>query len=317
MNQDTDIKGKVYPAPLNTGDKIAILSPATTVKEEYVKGTVSFLQERGFVPMVMPSALGPADGTFAASHEARRKDLRDAIENPEIKAILCTRGGYGCVHLIIDTTLQKTIADNPKWLIGFSDVSALHALWLKCGVASIHGPMAKHISTENPNDPCTEALLRIITYEPKMLYTVPSSHFNHIGNATGELRGGNLAVLNGLSGTPFDILTVREDEDVILFIEDISEAIYAVERMLMRLYLSDSLSRIRGLIIGQFTEYRPDKNFSSMEDMIDNLLTSCGINDIPVAFNFPIGHVSNNFPLVEGAKVQLTVTSENVILKTV
>ncbi len=317
MRHDTDLKGKIYPPSLNKGDRIAILSPATTVKEEYVNGTASFLRDRGFVPVVMPSALGPAAGSFAASHDARVKDLGDAVKNSEIKAILCARGGYGCVHLLTDSSLQKTIADNPKWLVGFSDVSALHALWLNCGIASIHGPMAKHIATERPDDPCTEALLQIMTYEPKMSYTVPPSPFNRIGTAAGELRGGNLAVLNGLASTPFDILSVKDNEHVILFIEDISEAIYAVERMLMRLNLSGSLSRLKGLIIGQFTEYRPDKNFNSMEEMIDALLTRYGIHDIPVAFNFPVGHVSNNLPLIEGAKVQLTVTAEKVILKTI
>lgn len=150
-----------------------------------------------------------------------------------------------------------------------------------------------------------------------MDYSFPSSPYNRTGKASGELRGGNLAVLNGLANTRFDMLTVGDGEDVILFIEDISEAIYAVERMLMRLYLSGTLSRIKGLIVGQFTEYRPDKNFDTMEAMIDALLTRCGISDIPVAFGFPVGHVSANYPLVEGAWVELTVTPDAVTLRSV
>lgn len=317
MRQGKKLKGKYYPSVLKKGDLIAIVSPATTVKEEYVAGAAAFLKGRGYKPLVMPSALGPADGSFSASHEARLKDLTDAIENPNIAAILCARGGYGCVHLIADPKLMEAVKRNPKWLIGFSDVSALHALWHKCCIASIHGPMAKHITIETPDDACTDALMRIITQNPIMDYAVEPSPFNRLGKAVGELRGGNLAVLDGLASTPFDMLSVDESEDVILFIEDISEAIYAVERMLMRLYLSGTLSRLKGLIIGQFTEYRPDKNFDTMEAMVDSLLARCGIDNIPVAFSFPVGHVSNNLPLVEGACVELEVTPDKVTLKTI
>lgn len=303
-----------YPQAVAEGGKIAIVSPATVVKEEFVTGAANFLRGRGYVPVLMPSALGPAAGSFAASHEDRLKDLKDAVENPEVGAILCARGGYGCVHLIADRQLADSVTEHPKWLVGFSDVSALHALWQACGVASIHGPMAKHLTIESPDDPCSSSLMDMLAGNTKMDYTFPSSPYNRPGTATGILRGGNLAVLNGLSGTPFDMLSVADDEDVILFIEDISEAIYAVERMLMRLYLSGTLLKIKGLIIGQFTEYRPDKNHESMEAMIDALLTRCGITGIPVAFNFPVGHVSANYPLIEGAKVTLSVTPSQTAL---
>lgn len=306
-----------FPSPLPPGGTVAIVSPATIVKEEFVEGAADFFRTRGYECIVMPSALGPSSGSFAAAHNARLNDLRDAVENPEVNAILCARGGYGCVHLIADSRLAASVADNPKWIVGFSDVSALHALWYSCGVASIHGPMAKHLSVESPDDTCSGELLRIMTRQPEMDYSFPSSPFNRLGCATGELRGGNLAVLNGLAGTPFDLLSVASDEDVILFIEDISEKIYAVERMLMRLYLSGSLTHLKGLIIGQFTEYSPDRNFESMEAMIDALLTRCGITDIPVAFNFPVGHVSRNYPLIEGAMVRLEVTPASVILKSI
>lgn len=307
----------IIPAPLPKGATIAIVAPATTVKKEYVEGAASFLTTKGYEPLVMPAVLGPAAGTFAASHESRLSDLLNAVENPLVGAILCARGGYGCVHLIADRTLAAAVTRHPKWLIGFSDISALHALWHSCGVASIHGPMAKHLTTERPDDPCTTKMMEMLAGNPGMDYTFPSSPHNRPGRATGELRGGNLAVLNGLAGTPFDMLAVAGDEDVILFIEDISEKIYAVERMLMRLHLSGSLSRLKGLIIGQFTEYNPDRNFGSMEAMIDALLTRCGITDIPVAFNFPAGHVSENYPLIEGSMAELDVTSTSVTLKTI
>ncbi|MDE5880231.1 MAG: LD-carboxypeptidase [Muribaculaceae bacterium] len=307
------IKDIIKPAPLREGDKIAIISPATTVKEEYITGAADMLRREGFRVEIMPSAYGPADGSYASSLETRLADLSSALLDPDVKCILCARGGYGCNQLLPYISAEE-ICENPKWLIGFSDISALHALWLTSGVASLHAHMAKHLTLLPPDDPATSALLGILRGERTMDYIVEPSPFNRLGEATGRLQGGNLAVLNGLAATPYDILQVQPDEDVILFIEDISEAIYAVERMLIRLDFADVLGRIKGLIVGQFTEYRPDRNFSTMEEMISALLSRRGINNIPVAFNFPVGHVDFNLPLIEGERVKLTVTEDKVRL---
>lgn len=306
----------IYPERLNSGDRIAIISPATTVKEEYIDGAVRLLREEGFAPVVFPNAKGPASGSFASSEECRLADLKAALHDPSVKAVLCARGGYGCVHLLPHFT-DAEIRENPKWLIGFSDVSALHALWQRAGVASLHAPMAKHLTLEGSDDVCTRQLIGILKGETVMAYDAPSHPFNRQGIAEGRLVGGNLAVLNGLAGTDADLLSLQCDEGVILFIEDISEAIYAVERMLIRLSLSGALHRIKGLIVGQFTEYRPDKNFGSMEEMVDSLLERCGVTGIPVAFDFPVGHVALNYPLIEGAAVRLSVSSEGVALQSV
>lgn len=304
----------VYPDVLKRGDKIAIVSPATIVKREYVEGAAAFLSRRGFAPVIMPGALGPASGSYASDGASRLGDLRAALLDPSVKAILCARGGYGCVHLISEISCRE-IADNPKWLIGFSDVSALHALWQRAGVASIHGPMAKHLTIEPADDEATMALMRIISESPAVDYTVAGHRYNRPGRASGRLRGGNLAVLNGLSATDFDILRPSGPDGTILFVEDISEAIYAVERMLIRLILSGTLRNIDGLIIGQFTEYRPDRNYSEMEEMIDSLLRRYGISGMPVAFGFPAGHVTYNLPLIEGDYVELCVEEDQVTLR--
>ncbi|MDE6534080.1 MAG: LD-carboxypeptidase [Muribaculaceae bacterium] len=306
----------IYPEKLKPGDKIAIISPATTVRQEYVERASDMIREAGLVSVVMPHANGPACGSYASSEEGRVSDLRDALRDRSVKAILCARGGYGCVHLLPRFTPEE-IRANAKWLIGFSDVSALHALWHKAGVASIHGPMAKHMAEKGVCDPCVRWLLTLLTESPDMRYVFPGSPYNREGKAEGMLLGGNLAVLNGLAATPYDLLTPHIGDGVILFIEDISEAIYAVERMLIRLSLSGTLHRLRGLIVGQFTEYRGDRNHSTMEEMIDSLLRRSGIQDMPVAFGFPVGHVDENYPLVEGAEVRLTVTSEEVRLETI
>ena len=306
----------IIPPSLKPGDTIAIISPASAVKEEYINGAVEYLYQNGFNPHVMPGAKGPADGSFAASLPKRISDIREAVLNPEIKAILCARGGYGCIQLL-PALKNKEIAENPKWLIGFSDVSALHALWLNSGVASIHGPMAKHLATSGDNDPFSEALLRILQNGGKFDIALTTNELSRHGKARGTLVGGNFAVLNSLASTPYDILKVEEGEDIILFLEDISEAIYEVERMLSRLGMAGTLHKIKGLILGNFSEYKPDKNFLTMEQMADSFLRRFNINNIPVAFSFPTGHSPENYPLVEGAEVELEITPQFTRLKTI
>lgn len=301
----------IYPMSLMPGDTIAILSPAATVKEEYVVGAERRLRELGYRVRIMPAVLGPADGSYASSTESRLRDLRDAFVDDDVKAILCARGGYGAVHLI-DEFDKESLRRNPKWIIGYSDISALHAMMRRAGVASIHAPMAKHLSTEPKDDVAVDALLQILRGKTSLTFNIDAHPYNVCGEVNGELRGGNLAVLAGLTGTEFDILTPEEDEEVILFIEDISEAIYSTERMLYNLHLNGALRRIKALIVGQFTETRADKNFESTHSMIHSLLTRLGYGDLPVAFDFPVGHVSHNMPMIEGAQCHIKITPQGV-----
>lgn len=308
----------LLPPALKPGDKIAIISPATTVKPEYIDGAVEFLTAEGFRPVVMPHAKGPADGSYAASEDDRLTDILSSLRDPEVRAILCARGGYGCNHLI-SRIPAALIHHDPKWLIGFSDVSALHAMYQRAGVVSLHAPMAKHLATLPPDHYCTRALMRILKEGLPVEYLVPAHPLNIPGEARGILVGGNLAVINGLGGTPFDPVQsalANGHERPILFIEDISEAIYAVERMLIRLHLSGQLHRLGGIIFGAFTEYRPDRNHPDMETMISRLLDRIGLR-IPVAFGFPAGHIDDNLPLPLGASVILSVTHEATILTAV
>lgn len=306
----------IIPEKLNPGDRIAIISPATVVDASYVEGCAVRLREEGFAPEIMPSALGPACGSYSSSLSSRLADLRMALHDEGVRCILCARGGYGCVHLLPEIK-REDVTENPKWLVGFSDVTALHALWQSAGVASLHAPMAKHISQESAGDESTRGLLHILRGEGGMEWVSPPSDYNILGEARGIVRGGNLAVLDGLAATPYDMTHIKEGEEVILFLEDIGEAIYKVERMFYRLLLAGSLSRIKGLIIGQFTEYRSDKNFETMEEMIHSFLLRYGIEDIPVAFDFPVGHVVRNFPIIEGGYARLSIGSEGAELKSI
>ncbi len=292
----------IYPESLVSGDRIAILSPSSPVKEEYIDGAADFFRSEGFEPVVMPHAKGPACGSYAASAEERLDDFLSAWNDDSIKAVLCSRGGYGAVHLLRALS-PELLRRNPKWVMGYSDISALHAALFDAGVASIHCPMAKHLTEEGAEDPSVRALIRILRGDFPIEYSTAPTPDDMRGEAEGILTGGNLAVLNGLGASDYDILR----PDTILFIEDISEAIYAVERMLYRILLSGGFDKIKGLIVGRFTDYRADRNHETMEEMISDFLHREGIAGIPVAFGFPVGHVKENLPLVEGSRARLRV----------
>jgi len=300
----------LYPQPLKKDDTIAIISPATTVRPDYIDRAEARLTGFGFKVRVMPHAKGPADGTFASSLRNRIADFIEAYRCPDVRAILCARGGYGSNALLAAISPDLLMSD-PKWLIGFSDISALHAMMNSCGIASIHSSMAKHLA-EQPDDHLPlNTLIDILKGKKEVCYCEPTNPLSRHGVAEGRIKGGNLAVLSGLLATPYDLLTAPATEDTILFMEDIVEPIYKVERMLWQMYYSGVLSRVKGLIFGQFTDYKPDKNFGSIEEMADHLLRLANITGIPIAFGFPIGHTDYNLPVVEGAICSLTVTSSH------
>lgn len=308
----------IYPELLKKGDKVAVISPASPVKPEFIDSAAEFLRGRGLEPVVMPHAKGPAQGSYGASAQNRLDDFLAAWMDREVKAVLCSRGGYGAVHLLPHVP-GDLLRDNPKWLIGFSDITALHALSLSQGVASLHAPMAKDLRNENP---CALELMEIlmtgriqeIEYDRADTDTtmVP---LNIPGHGEGILAGGNLAVLDGLAATPFDLAGRALVEDTVLFIEDIAEPIYKTERILWRLYMQGVLSRVKGLIVGRFTENAPDRNFLSTAAMISSFLHERGLSDFPVCFDFPTGHFAGNRPLVEGARVRLETTGTTAVLR--
>lgn len=307
-------QGLITPRELRPGSKIAIVSPATEIRPEYVEGARQRLESEGFRVVIGRHALGPADGTYACTEAERLSDLRAALLDPEIEAILCARGGYGCAHLLNGVSEEELRRGGGKWLIGFSDVSALHAMMQRAGVRSVHSSMAKHLTLHDAGEECNSLLLSILRGARELTYREAGSGADIEGEAEGILRGGNLAVLDGLTGTPFDMLMPQAGEDVILFIEDIGEAIYRTERMIRRLALAGALSRYRGIIAGAFTETRGDKNFSSTTEMLRRRLPEWGARGIPIAFDFPIGHIDRNLPMIEGSDARLRVGGGGVEL---
>lgn len=286
----------IFPPALKKGDKIAICSPAGPIAAENVEGAAKVLRREGWEVVVMPHTLGK-NGQYSGTDDERFDDLRTALLDPEIKAIVCSRGGYGVVHLM-DRLERLPLAENPKWVVGFSDISALHAMLQSKGVASIHGSMTSHIKLGAGNED-NASLFGILRGE-RPAYTFPAHEYDRPGIATGTLLGGNLAVLAELINTPYDLLR----PDTILFVEDIAEPIYKIERIFYQLRLSGVLANLRGLIVGQFTDYKPNENYADMESMIRDMTAPY---NYPIAFGAPTGHVFHNVPLIEGAKVTLKV----------
>ncbi len=293
---------------MQPGDKIAIVSPASIINPDYVEGAVATLRQQGWIPVVYPHALGTS-GSYSGSIEDRLGDLQGALTDPEIRAVLCSRGGYGVVHLM-ESLSNIDLRKDAKWLIGFSDISALHALMASQGVASVHASMCKHLALR-PDDSVSKSLFSILRGE-KVQYQVDGHPLNRQGVVAGRLVGGNMAVLGGLIGSQYDLFQ-RFGDDTILFIEDIAEPIYKIERILYQLRLSGVLSHLKGLVVGQFTEYNPDRNYNDIYDMIAEMVAPY---DYPVAFNFPIGHVDVNLPIIESANYALEI-NEGVSLKEV
>lgn len=291
------------PAPLRDGDRIAIVSPSGPVDSALVYAAADTLRGQGYRVDIFPSALGKC-GQYAASDSARLADLSAALTDSTVRAILCSRGGYGAVHLL-DSLSALPLEHDPKWLIGFSDISALHALLASRGIASIHGNMCKHIAL-GPDDEDNATFLAMLRgYRP--VYEFAPDSLNRCGQASGRLLGGNLAVIAELINTPYDVI----QPGTILFIEDVEEPIYKIERIMYQLRLSGVLPRLGGLIVGQFTGYRPNDSYETMERMIADMTAPY---TYPVAFNVPIGHVDHNVPVIQSAEVTLTVTPEGTSL---
>lgn len=292
----------IIPRSLGPGAKIAIVSPSSIIKPQNVYNALPVLRDRGWEPVVSPHAFD-RHGSFAGTADNRYSDLADALTDPGVDAILCSRGGYGAIHLL-ERLARLPLEETPKWLIGFSDISALHALLTSRGIASIHAPMAKALADHGGDNADNRALLDFLAGEG-LEYSLDPSPMNRPGDATGLLVGGNLSVISDLVGTPFDVIKPRR----ILFIEDVNEPIYKIERMLYQLRLSGVLADLAGLIVGKFSGCAPDADFASVNNIVADLTRDYSY---PVAYDIPVGHVTHNIPLVCGAACSLSVGESSV-----
>jgi muramoyltetrapeptide carboxypeptidase len=294
------------PPYLKKGDTIGITCPAGYLEKGKANACISTLQKWGFEVMVGKTLGSSSRNYFSGTDEQRLNELQAMLDDDSIKAILCGRGGYG-VGRIIDAIDFSKFKRKPKWIIGFSDITVLHShLNSKLKIASLHAPMASAFM-DGENEYIQSFYKAIIGKKTK--YTCIKNSLNKEGTATGELVGGNLALLTNLIGTPSDINTNKK----ILFIEDISEYIYSIDRMFYQLKRSGKLDSLAGLIIGGFTEIKDTvRPFGkTVYEVINDMVKEY---DYPVCFNFPVSHGKENYALKVGIRYQLKITNKIVSL---
>ena len=298
---------KIFPKPLIKGDKIAIISPAGSVDSPHLEKGLQMIKDRGFEPVLGEHLYTKYSHgyNYAGTEAQRTHDMNWALNDPEVSAVWASRGGYGCQHLIENLDL-KNFKKNPKWYIGYSDNTVIQSYLLKKGFASIHGQTIKTSSFGVTGE--SYDLTFDILQGKVPAYHISSHHLNRNGNCEGELVGGNLALIYALLGTPYSF----DFKDKILFIEDIGESFYALDRMMMSLELAGVFSKISGLLIGGMTNMGDEKENKQYEDSFDEFayqLISDRISkdDFPVVFGFPNGHIKDNRPLLIGSQVSLKI----------
>ena len=302
----------VMPPSLKAGDKIAIISPASTPGEQNPELAAATLRAWGFEPVIGPHALAKHH-MYAGTIEERCADLRWALNDPDIKAIVCTRGGYGS-SMLLDPMTRADFNRHPKWIVGYSDITALHSAMVCSGVMSIHANMGGALGSRGAED-TINLMLRELLLGHLPSYTVPAHPLNQAGTARGIVLGGNMAVFTNIGGSrQWDFLD-RENirgRDIILFFEDVSENMPRVNSMLQALRLKGVLDQVKGIIVGRFTEYEPSHDYTDMNEMLAETLNGY---DIPVCYDFPASHDEDwNYPMIEGCPAVLTVAPEAVTL---
>jgi muramoyltetrapeptide carboxypeptidase len=294
---------------LNKGDMIGIVCPAGYMSIEKVQTCINTLQQWGYKVKVGSTVGSSSKNYFSGTDAERLKDLQQMLDDDNIKAVLCARGGYG-MSRIIDAINFSKFKKNPKWIIGFSDITVLHShLYANYNISSLHAPMAGAFNNEGYKNEFVLSLKNVLEGR-KIKYTSSPSLLNRKGEAIGELVGGNLALLVNVVGTNSDIQTKGR----ILFIEDTGEYLYSIDRMMQQLKRSGKLSKLAGLIVGGFTDTKDTerpfgkKALEIIKDVVKEF-------DYPVCFGFPVSHEKENYALKIGVKYSLKVTKTKVTLE--
>lgn len=299
------------PRFLKPGDKVAIISPSSCPDSAVIDTGAATLRRWGFEPVVGRHVLDNYR-TYAGTLEARKSDLLWALQDPSIKAVVCSRGGQGFAQLLCEIPL-KTFRKQCKWVVGFSDITAFLSAQVCAGNMAIHANMCSSFDRNGVSDSANNAL-RLLLLGKMPSYVLPPHIYNRPGEATGILVGGNMSVYGGLAGSDYDFLKTK---DIVLFIEDVGEGFYSVDRMFHLLKVRGVLDRVRGLIVGRFNDYKDSDGlgYKDMYQMLDEHLSRYNLH-VPVCFGFPVGHGEKNvnYPLVEGSPVTLKVSSQGTVL---
>jgi len=308
----------IQPDFLKEGDKIAIVAPAKRMVQGELDEAIELIQSWKLIPILGKNIYAEYDFgyKYAGTDELRTEDFQWALDDPEIKAIWCARGGYGSVKIIDELDLTN-FKKSPKWIIGYSDITVFHNHLNRLGFQTLHAVTVKKLANTEYHPSSYQSVYEAL-FGYELNYEIQSHAYNNLGEAEGELVGGNLSIVYSLLGSES---AVTNPSDKILFLEDWFENWYAVDRMLMSLKRNGILTQVKGIILGSFTHMDTEeenaenynlpfdpKTYEVIHSFTKNL-------NVPVAFGFPAGHTGHNFSLKMGAKVQLNVTSKNVTLQ--
>ncbi len=297
----------LIPPYLKKGDTIGIVCPAGFMPFEKAQTCMEVLQQWGYKVKVGAS-LGSQYHYFSGTDEERLIDLQQMLDDDGVGAILCGRGGYG-MGRIIDQLNFKRFKKNPKWIIGFSDITVLHAhVYRRFNIAGLHAPMAAAFNDKEYENEYVQSLRKALKGN-KAEYKTPVHKYNKLGKVDGELVGGNLSLLAHLIGTPSGVLTKGK----ILFIEDIGEYIYNIDRMMYQLKRSGKLEGLAGLIFGKFSDIK-DTNVPFGCGVMEVLRDVVKEYSFPVCFDFPVSHEKENYALKIGVPYHLNVSKNKVTL---
>lgn len=298
---------KVIPKKLEKGDKIGILSTARKISKQELKPAIELIKKWGYEP-VLGKSIDAGLHQFAGSKILRAEDLQNFIDDREIKAILCARGGYGTVRIIDDIDFNN-LKKYPKWIIGYSDVTVLHNQLNNINIASLHATMPINFPKDKQDNASTNSLKKVLAGE-KIYYKVENSHkLNREGTAQAELVGGNLSIIYSLLGSKSSIST----KDKILFLEDLDEYLYHIDRMMINLKRNHLLDNLAGLIIGGMSSMN-DNTIAYGKNAYEIIQEHIQEFEYPVLFNFNAGHIEPNLALKLGTKLTLKVDETSSLI---
>lgn len=294
----------ITPPYLKPGDKVGILSTARKVDASDLKDALELLKSWG-LEVVLGASIGTSQDQYAGSNSLRREDLQRMLNDTFIKAIWCAKGGYGTVRIIDDLDFYKFVK-YPKWIVGYSDVTVLHSQLDKMRFETLHAAMAKGIedSTTLAKKSVQDAL-----FGKPIQYNVDAHPLNRMGTASGEIAGGNISILYSLCGSSSAITT----EGKILFIEDLDEYLYHIDRMMMNLKRSGLLKNLKGLVVGGLPRMH-DNSVPFGKNAKEIVFDAVQEYDFPVCLDFPAGHLDDNRALILGREATLDVTESGVKL---
>lgn len=297
------------PPYLQKGDTIGLVAPAGYMPIEKMQTCVETLDQWGYTVEMGATTHSQSETYFSGTDDERLADLQQMLDNKNIKAILCARGGYG-ISRIIDRINFKNFKKNPKWIIGFSDITILHAhLLSNYKIASMHAPMAAAFNDGEFNNLFIQSLKNTMEGLPAQYECAPCE-YNNNGEIKGILVGGNLSLLAHLLGTNSDVNTKNR----IFFLEDVGEQLYNVDRMMIQLKRAGKFKKLKGLIIGGFTDSK-DTERPFGKNVYEIIHEHVKEYDFPIAFNFPVSHEKENYALKIGCPYRLKVNTERTTLE--